>query len=54
MVEKPGLKKENQVRAYDLGIPSLDSEVPVNIFTQDVQKRFVQCTLCEKLKLLLS
>ena len=28
------------VRAYDLGIPSLDSEVPVNIFTQDVQSRF--------------
>ena len=27
------------VRAYDLGIPSLDSEVPVNIFTQDVQSR---------------
>jgi hypothetical protein len=23
-----------QVRAYDLGIPSLDAEVPVNIFTQ--------------------
>ena len=29
------------VRAYDLGIPSLDSEVPVNIFTQDVQSRSV-------------
>jgi len=30
------------VRAYDLGIPSLDSEVPVNIFTQDVQSRVVK------------
>ena len=31
-----------QVRAYDLGIPSLDSQVPVNIFTQDVQSRVVK------------
>ena len=34
------LSRKNKVRAYDLGIPSLDSEVPVNIFTQDVQKRW--------------
>ena len=34
------------VRAYDLGIPSLDSEVPVNIFTQDVQSRFVLIPIC--------
>ena len=33
-----------QVRAYDLGIPSLDSEVPVNIFTQDVQSRLYTFT----------
>ena len=31
-----------QVRAYDLGIPSLESQVPVNIFTQDVQSRVVK------------
>ena len=31
-----------QVRAYDLGIPSLDSQVPVNIFTQEVQSRVVK------------
>ena len=30
------------VRAYDLGIPSLDSEVPVNIFTQDVTSRIIK------------
>ena len=30
-----------QVRAYDLGHPSLDSQVPVNIFTQDVQSRYI-------------
>ena len=33
------MKIYKKVRAYDLGIPSLDSEVPVNIFTQDIQKR---------------
>ena len=27
------------VRAYDLGIPSLSSEVPVQIFTTDVSSR---------------
>jgi len=27
------------VRAYDLGIPSLDAEVPVHIFTEDVSSR---------------
>ena len=27
------------VRAYDLGIPSLSSEVPVQIFTSDVSAR---------------
>ena len=27
------------VRAYDLGIPSLSSEVPVQIFTSDVSSR---------------
>ena len=32
---------ELQVRAYDLGHPSLDSQVPVNIFTQDVQSRYL-------------
>ena len=31
-----------QVRTYDLGIPSLESQVPVNIFTQDVQSRVVK------------
>lgn len=27
------------VRAYDLGIPSLDAEVPVHIFTEEVSSR---------------
>ena len=27
------------VRAYDLGIPSLESEVPVHIFTEEVSSR---------------
>ena len=50
------LSRKNKVRAYDLGIPSLDSEVPVNIFTQDVQKRwsllffFLTVTMCFQLR----
>ena len=50
------LSRKNKVRAYDLGIPSLDSEVPVNIFTQDVQKRwsllffFKTVTMCFQLR----
>ncbi len=27
------------VRAYDLGIPSLETEVPVHIFTEEVSSR---------------
>ena len=30
------------VRAYDDGVPSLDSEVPVHIFTEDVSSRMMR------------
>lgn len=30
------------VRAYDDGIPSLDAEVPVHIFTEDVSSRMMR------------
>ena len=42
--KKTVVKTAVQVRAYDLGIPSLDSQVPVNIFTQDVQSRSFMLT----------
>ena len=44
------LSRKNKVRAYDLGIPSLDSEVPVNIFTQDIQKRCVHISSLSSLR----
>ena len=34
------------VRAYDLGIPSLDSEVPVHIYTEDMFSRYYFSAKC--------
>ena len=42
------------VRAYDLGIPSLETEVPVHIFTEEVSSRSAKqnfaCYLCVKIQ----
>ena len=35
------------VRAYDLGIPSLDSEVPVHIYTEDMFSRTMRFIIPE-------
>ena len=35
------------VRAYDLGIPSLDAEVPVHIYTEDMFSRTMRFIIPE-------
>ena len=35
------------VRAYDLGIPSLESEVPVHIFTEETSSRTMRFIIDE-------
>lgn len=36
-----------EVRAYDLGIPSLDSVVPVHIFTEEISSRTMRFIVSE-------